>query len=249
MFRLGDWGRTMLLRSVSKHVKDQNWFAVALDFFIVVAGILIAFQITNWNEARSMARAELIMLDELHAGLIEDVTKLDAALERRGNIKVSLERAITHLKTSTPYKASLDADFGAVYGLGTFTLDHASYDSLKSLGHKSISNRALRREIIELYESAYPQAEYLVQFERDVMFDLLRPQFLAKFSSLQFTRSATPIDYTALTTDTEFINVLEYRLQSINKGDIPAFEEARATASKLIKAIEAETGVGKRDAR
>lgn len=43
----------MLLRSITKHVKDQNWFAVFLDFFIVVAGILIAFQITNWNEVRS----------------------------------------------------------------------------------------------------------------------------------------------------------------------------------------------------
>ena len=33
----------MLLRSLTKHVKDQNWFAVALDFFIVViAGILVA---------------------------------------------------------------------------------------------------------------------------------------------------------------------------------------------------------------
>ena len=46
----------MLLRSIKKHVKDQNWFAVFLDFFIVVAGILIAFQITNWNEARSEAK-------------------------------------------------------------------------------------------------------------------------------------------------------------------------------------------------
>lgn len=42
----------MLLGSISKHVKDQNWFAVALDFVIVVAGILIAFQITNWSEER-----------------------------------------------------------------------------------------------------------------------------------------------------------------------------------------------------
>jgi len=25
----------MRLRSLTKHVKDQNWFAVALDFFIV----------------------------------------------------------------------------------------------------------------------------------------------------------------------------------------------------------------------
>ena len=43
----------MLLRSVTKHVKDQNWFAVFLDFFIVVAGILIAIQITEWYEAQS----------------------------------------------------------------------------------------------------------------------------------------------------------------------------------------------------
>ncbi|MFT4789813.1 MAG: hypothetical protein ACI9J5_002130 [Paraglaciecola sp.] len=39
----------MLLRRLSQHVKDQNWFAVVLDFFIVVIGILIAFQITNWT--------------------------------------------------------------------------------------------------------------------------------------------------------------------------------------------------------
>ena len=42
----------MLLRSLTKHVKDQNWFAVVLDFAIVVFGILLAFQITNWSDAR-----------------------------------------------------------------------------------------------------------------------------------------------------------------------------------------------------
>jgi hypothetical protein len=46
----------MLLRRVIEHVKTQNWTAVALDFVIVVAGILIAFQITNWNEARQPPR-------------------------------------------------------------------------------------------------------------------------------------------------------------------------------------------------
>ena len=56
----------MLLRSISKHVKDQNWFAVALDFFIVVAGILIAFQITNWNETKSNK-----------VGLISSLERLD----------------------------------------------------------------------------------------------------------------------------------------------------------------------------
>lgn len=59
----------MLLRRLTKHVKDQNWFAVALDFLIVLAGILIAFQITNWSEERSeraeLARAEVALQYDL----------------------------------------------------------------------------------------------------------------------------------------------------------------------------------------
>ena len=68
----------MLLRSITKHVREQNWFAVALDFFIVVAGILIAFQITNWNEARSNAQAERALLERLHDE-ISEVQAGDAA--------------------------------------------------------------------------------------------------------------------------------------------------------------------------
>ena len=59
----------MLLRRITEHVKEQNWFAVALDFFIVLAGLLIAFQITNWNEAQSeraeLARAEIALQADL----------------------------------------------------------------------------------------------------------------------------------------------------------------------------------------
>ena len=43
----------MLLRRISKHVKDQNWFAVLIDFAIVVVGVFIGLQVANWNEARS----------------------------------------------------------------------------------------------------------------------------------------------------------------------------------------------------
>ena len=59
----------MLLRSMTKHVKDQNWFAVGLDFFIVVFGILITFQVTNWNEARSFRAQEAVII----AGIIVDL--------------------------------------------------------------------------------------------------------------------------------------------------------------------------------
>jgi len=47
----------MILRSLTKHVRDQNWFAVGLDFVIVVLGVFIGIQVANWNDNRT-ARAE-----------------------------------------------------------------------------------------------------------------------------------------------------------------------------------------------
>ena len=55
----------MLLRRLTQHVKSQNWFAVFLDFFIVIAGILIAFQITNWNELRQERAEEQKVIERL----------------------------------------------------------------------------------------------------------------------------------------------------------------------------------------
>ena len=40
----------MILRSVTKHVRDQNWFAVGIDFLIVVIGVFIGIQVANWND-------------------------------------------------------------------------------------------------------------------------------------------------------------------------------------------------------
>lgn len=65
----------MLLRRVIEHVKAQNWTAVALDFVIVVVGILIAFQITEWNDARKDRKKEAVYLERLDA-------EMDVILDR-----------------------------------------------------------------------------------------------------------------------------------------------------------------------
>ena len=44
----------MILRRVIEHVKAQNWLAVFLDFVIVVIGVFIGMQVSNWNNARSL---------------------------------------------------------------------------------------------------------------------------------------------------------------------------------------------------
>ena len=42
----------MLLRRVTKDVRNQNWVAIGIDFAIVVIGVFIGLQATSWNEER-----------------------------------------------------------------------------------------------------------------------------------------------------------------------------------------------------
>ena len=42
----------MILHRLTEHVRRQDWFAVFLDFVIVVVGVFIGIQVSNWNAAR-----------------------------------------------------------------------------------------------------------------------------------------------------------------------------------------------------
>lgn len=41
-----------MIRRIREHVARQNWFAVAIDLVIVVVGVFLGTQVSNWNQAR-----------------------------------------------------------------------------------------------------------------------------------------------------------------------------------------------------
>lgn len=63
----------MLLRRVIKHVSDQNWTAIGIDFAIVVVGVFVGLQVTSWNDDRiAESRAATYyqrLSDDLHSEL------------------------------------------------------------------------------------------------------------------------------------------------------------------------------------
>ena len=91
----------MLLRRISAHVKDQNWFAVFLDFFIVVVGILIAFQITEWREPLGERERSREILAELQTDLKADIAILSDAM----NSTLDRIAAGEHIKKLAPEAA------------------------------------------------------------------------------------------------------------------------------------------------
>ena len=57
----------MILRRFTKHITEQNWFAVGLDVIVVVVGIFLGLQVTEWNESRkdkNQERAYLMQMKE-----------------------------------------------------------------------------------------------------------------------------------------------------------------------------------------
>ncbi|WP_295691703.1 hypothetical protein [uncultured Maricaulis sp.] len=60
----------MILARISTAIREQNWFAVVLEFVIVIAGVVIGFQVTAWNEARAERSQETDLLLRLHNDVI-----------------------------------------------------------------------------------------------------------------------------------------------------------------------------------
>ena len=55
----------MILRRFIKHVRNQEWTAVFLDFIIVVMGIFVGLQVTNWSASRADRALEHEYLERL----------------------------------------------------------------------------------------------------------------------------------------------------------------------------------------
>lgn len=66
----------MLLRRVIEHVKTQNWTAVVLDFVIVVVGVFIGIQVSNWNDARAEQVEERLLV----LRLMDEAQQSDVAI-------------------------------------------------------------------------------------------------------------------------------------------------------------------------
>lgn len=160
----------MILRRVMEHVKAQDWFAVALDFVIVVAGVFVGLQVSNWNAARVEAAQEhdtlLAIAEDLRVERVElqrgaksvlgSIGAADYALRAVGEdgVEALLQRltavggAVTAIKSISPdaeQKKRLWAiSVTSFYPTGSV----AAFDALTNTGRLDIiKDQGLRRAL------------------------------------------------------------------------------------------------------
>ena len=145
----------MILRRVIEHVKAQNWFAVAIDFAIVVIGVFVGLQVNNWNAARQQAALGDAYLVRLSA----DLSAMEAYLEdmigqssMRYDLSVDLLQAASNGDgDGDALVAAAEAFFTKGWKTPRFTIIDAVYRDLTSTGNLALIEPDLREKITMFY--------------------------------------------------------------------------------------------------
>ncbi len=143
----------MILRRLTEHVKAQNWFAVAIDFVIVVAGVFVGIQVSNWNAARLADGASRAVTAQLIEDLRAEAWGFQYLLEYSEDVLTNADRALAALegRAGRDDEALLIAAYRATQYREP-RRRRSTYDELISTGEIGlVRDRTLRDLAIKVY--------------------------------------------------------------------------------------------------
>jgi hypothetical protein len=246
----------MLLRSVIKHVRDQNWTAVGLDFFIVVTGVFIGIQVSNWNDERIASTREIEYLQALGRDLQQSVAFADRTMESIREIRAAQagladhSQGIHRLGPEELNRAVIDA----FYSLPKLNVSMPTYEELKTSGATALlKDRPLRFALQEL-DSRLEQVRQREADQSEIFYRFSDPYLIANFNlnteealsgqegdedrPFAFARQDPPADPTAALGTDEFKNILIYRFNA-DGNQLRAIRELKEQYVRIEEIVRA----------
>ena len=124
---------------------------------LVVIGILIALSINNWNEKRKERVKEREILVDLVENLKINVNSLETNIKTLKSYDESSEIVLASLYDKRAYIDSMQVHFHqARIPKVEFFLSQTGYEGYKDVGLQIITNKDLKDEILNLFETKYP---------------------------------------------------------------------------------------------
>jgi hypothetical protein len=75
----------MITRKLSQQIREQNWFGAFIDMMVVVVGIFVGLQATDWNQNRLESKEADFHLNFLHEELLEAARVATDEIEKNRN--------------------------------------------------------------------------------------------------------------------------------------------------------------------
>lgn len=68
----------MIIKRMAEGIRAQNWFTVIVEIFIVVLGVFIGIQVSNWNDDRANDRIYRQAIERFNVEARENLATIDA---------------------------------------------------------------------------------------------------------------------------------------------------------------------------
>jgi hypothetical protein len=215
------------------------------EIILVVVGILIALQVNTWNEDRKARAFERVMLQEIRENVRVNLERF-RSLERR----LQTSDAGIHLFLEESAKPEPDRERLAYYfsemnnGI-VFTFNRGAYDGLKAGGLDRLTNRSLRSELIDHFDSFLPRHDRFIQLQYDMgwdyrkatLNDVLEPAILRDDRGLHRVEMRLPADFDI--SDRKILAVLA-TISEANRGAARRLQRVVAETEKMLTALDAE---------
>jgi hypothetical protein len=139
-----------------ERVRTHDWFAVGVEFIIVVVGVFLGMQVTNWNADRLARRSAESYVERIREDLARNERTLLGRIAYYKQVKTHALAALAALgqPQETLGETFLVDAFQASQILST-GIDKSTYIELISAGAmNSIPSIAVRRHIASYYQNA-----------------------------------------------------------------------------------------------
>jgi hypothetical protein len=142
----------MILRRVIVHFRRQEWTAIFIDFLIVVLGVVLGIQVSNWNDALAARASEFAFLRAVSDDLRLEVEDTRGYIATLNDVIEWGARAGETLKA--PESCTIDCwrrlvDFFLASQWVNVRADRAAYEEIRRTGLPR--DRALKAELTRYY--------------------------------------------------------------------------------------------------
>lgn len=138
----------MIGRRFAASLRRQDWVAIVIELVVVVVGVFIGLQASNWNEDRQTDVKAAVFTQRLRADLREEAWGMEYQIEYLNEVLVSAKRAADALSGKKPLsdEALLIAAYRATQSISPVRR-RATYDELTSAGEIGLVRDPVLRDL------------------------------------------------------------------------------------------------------
>jgi len=240
----------VILRRIAENLKQHHWTGVFIELAIVVLGVFIGMQVSNWNEERrdrALAHQYLVRLHEDFVLSIQDAESNIDSMEEQVRLASLMVARLRECRLDDVQRADFATGLYLLGRIEPQTMRRGTIDELRSTGRIGIiRNLKLRQGLSNIVQQQQRSAEVLgfivARRTPQIAYVDFRNSLFVPESGLDTSRPVTDqvaFDFPALCRDPAYINAVSHlqRAAGVVIGQNRALlEEYRA----MVKMLDAE---------